>query len=336
MRRTLDVVRRFGPDWAALASAGRGTFSAIERVVHRIRASAARPLALDTGSTSGTGDSNWFSFMLAEADRVGNKLHETLDPQLYVLFLLGGMLPNASARINTEIGEQQDATDNTLFILNSRITTGCVATYILAMRGLVPDATATLRHVVENVGLAIAMLHTPGAAARWQRGHEYKPHQVRSLIRDVVDLQPLYRTLSQYAHANAAGQALYRTTVERGYVVTYSGSYQPKHVSLTLVLMAQVEMLYLREFYRRYHNHLSIEAWPLIFKLADTLIATLHTWAQTLPDDWIGLREHYATGKGLMPAPVIDPELRRQAREAMERLSAEPPSTPGPTSAPEP
>jgi hypothetical protein len=274
-------------------------------------------------------DSNWFTFMLEDSERVSNKLHETLDPQLYVLFLLGGMLPNASARINSELGSRQDATDNALFILNSRITTGCVSTYTLAMRGLGTDAAGTLRHVVENVGLAIAMMHTPGVAERWQRGRQYRPAEVRAMISPAIDLQPLYRVLSEYAHANAAGQALYRTSTQGGYVVTYSGSYQPKNVALTLVLMAQTELLYLREFYGRYSGRLSIETWPLLLDLATKLTDTLHAWAQAQPDDWIELRKHYATGKGLMPAPVIDPELRRQAQDAMERIRAsQPPREP--------
>jgi len=275
-----------------------------------------------TEKTADSEGSTWFGFMLDEAERVGNKLHEKLDPQLFVLFMLGGMLPNASARLNAELGAQQDRADHAVFVLNSRITTGCVSTYILAMRGLVTDAAGTLRNVVENVGLAIAIMRIPGVAERWQRGHQYRPGEVRNMIKAWVDLQPLYGLLSEYAHANASGQALYRTD-------TPSGSYQPRHVALTLLLLAQVELLYLREFHGRYHERLSIDAWPLLLDLGSKLNDALRVWAEALPDDWIELREHYATGKGLMPAPLLDPELSRQAREAFEQMrSAQQPPAP--------
>ncbi|HEV2250991.1 MAG TPA: hypothetical protein VGT60_10855 [Candidatus Limnocylindria bacterium] len=309
---------------AAFASVARRVILVLEGAVRRAEG---RPpsKAIDQRAEV-EADNNWFSFMLAEADRVGNKLHAALDPQLLVLFVLGGMLPNASTRINAEIGSAQDETDNAIFILNSRITTGCVATYVLAMRGLVTDSAATLRHVLESVGLAIAMMHTEGLAERWRQGRQYSPREVRALIKPFVDLQPMYKVLSKYAHANASGQTLYRTDTDRGYVVTYSGSYQPKHVAATLGALAEIELLYLRELYGRYHERLSIEAWPLMFELADRLIRTFQDWADALPDDWLALREQYATGRGLMNAPVIDPELRRQAVEALDQLKHRPPA----------
>lgn len=281
------------------------------------------PAAAPKGA-SGTSDKsdtkNWFEFMLEDSERVGRKLHEALDEQMFVVFLLGGMLPNASARINAELGPEQDETDHAIFTLNSRITTSCVSTYLLAMRGLVTDSTVVLRHVLENVAVAIAIMHTPGMAKDWLGGRRYQPKDVRARIKHIVDLKPVYDTLSTYAHPNAEGQALYRTNTAKGYAVTYSGSYQPKHVALTLLLLAHSELTYLREFHRRYADRLSVDSWPLLFHLAERLTENLQQWAAQLPDDWEALRDYFATGRGVMPPPKIDPELQRQTREAIERL----------------
>lgn len=263
---------------------------------------------------------NWFDFMVEDSVRVGRKLHESLDEKLLALFLLCGMLPNASARMNAELGPEQNETDHAIFTLNSRITTGCVSTYVLAMRGLITDSTVVLRHVLENVALAIAIMHTPEMGKAWLAGRRYRPGQVRALIKNVVDLKPMYKTLSTYAHPNAAGQDLYKTATPKGYAVTYSGSYQPKNVGLTLLLLAQIEFTYLEGFHRRYAGRLSLDAWPLMFHLAKKLMDDLHAWAMQLPDDWETLREYFSTGTGLMAAPKIDPELQRQAREAIKQV----------------
>jgi hypothetical protein len=283
---------------------------------------------------------NSFRLALEETERVGKRIEGELGDRLDALYLLAGMIPNASRRIITEIGAAQTTQDRVIVVHCSRVFNNAMGAYILLRGGMIGEATILARSLVESVAQATLFLRDETAASEWLRGKDFTPGAVRNHLKrfsDTPDFRELYASLSGASHANARGRSTYTYELSVGQAISYGGGYQPKSAAGTLTVVAYLVGIFLREFWMRYNSKLTIAAWPPIVELANLMTDNLHRWALTLPDDGTILEPHLRSmSVEPMPAmPAIDPaswvRIADEIHRARQQAPTQAPSSSSPT-----
>jgi hypothetical protein len=262
---------------------------------------------------------NRFRHSLEQTEQVKDRLVETLDGRIGNLFVLMGMVPNATRRIATEI-EQRTAQDACAVFHASRLYTNIEAAYLLLQRGLIVEATILTRSALESVAQAIVFLRDASAGEKWLNGKRYAPVEIRRMLGPRPDFKPLYQALSAVAHSNPEARWAHSVVVpDTGVAVAYGGFFQPKTSALVLEILVDLLLFYLQEFYEQYVERLSVEFWPVMLDAGREMNSELHSWRVSLPEDWAGLVN--VMGKSAeppMPPSVLHPdEIDRLRRHGL-------------------
>lgn len=99
---------------------------------------------------------------------------------------------------------------NVIVPLAYRIWRACHASYVLVLAGRADEAHILMRSAVETQALLFLACQDPSIGKRWAQGHQIKPSLVRKALSQVTSqmsldvTRPLYSTLSDYVHGNAA------------------------------------------------------------------------------------------------------------------------------------
>src|SRR5438046_2411581 len=117
---------------------------------------------------------NNLEWALEETEKVQKRLDEVLKPHTVGVYLLLGMVPNATRRIFTEIGSQTPQ-DITAAFHASRLFADALASFTLLRKGLAVQTTTLLRSQLETTAQAVALLRNADMAASWLNGRQYTP-----------------------------------------------------------------------------------------------------------------------------------------------------------------
>jgi len=258
--------------------------------------------------------------ILEASERVQSSIDETLGDQVDGLYLLVGILPNATRRLMTEL-ETPTAGSECVIFHTPRICNHIVAAFILLRQGMIVDAVTAVRSALETTAQAIVLMENESLAESWLKGKTFRPEEIgRKLKERGKALRPLYEALSDVAHANPAATWAYSVPSSGTYAIGYGGSYRPKQAAQLLALLFQVALLYLTEFYQHYQTRLNLVAWPLCIETGHLLHQSLTTWIAGLPDDFELLAEE---AKNWKPSPMeqaVPPEHRNAVLRVAEHM----------------
>lgn len=272
------------------------------------------------------GPTNNLTWAMYETAKVETRIDEALGSHVDVLYLVLGMIPNATRRIITEISEQT-AQDHCALYHASRLFTNAMSAYLLTRKGLIADATVVARTALETMAQGILLLRDPAAAISWLNGRNLSAGQVRKRLNDDPDVAPLYRELSNLSHSTPVAVIHNNVMLPgRGEAILFGGAYRPKTAARLAWVSTIIALEYLHAFYDRYRQSLSLDQWPMTLELGAAMCDGLHQWLASLPEDVDDLRTALSQRpeEERMPPPVVSSEDSLKMAEAIRqaRLSA--------------
>lgn len=246
---------------------------------------------------------NGFHQNLEATARVRARLEDRVRRTLDVLYMTLGMIPNASRRIMTEL-QPNSVLDHCAIFHASRLNNNCLAAVGLFLDGLLVEATTITRAALECASQAIVFLHEPKLAEQWWNGKQFSPGDIRRRISKTGDLSPLYKSLSDIAHANPGARMMHAIQLkQQGYAVSFGGAYRPKAVAYGLLLLTDIAVQYLWTFYNCYFGRLAVDFWPVPLEIAENVVRDVRTAIDGWPPDEVELEQFLSTQ---LPTPPMD------------------------------
>ncbi len=247
---------------------------------------------------------NWVNEALGATNRVEVRLKDALKAHLPLVYILLGMIPNATRRIITEL-KPQTAQDHCATFHASRIFCNALGAFLLLQKGMLVEATTLVRSMLETTAQAILFVRSQECAEKWLNGKSYTPAEVRNKLNGHPNIAPLYDALSRIAHANPEARWTHSVDMGKaGYAIWYGGAYQPNLAATLLAILIDIIILYLDAFYAHYAGRLSVHAWPLMIEFGRRVNEDLRRWIDTLPDDSEAMRAFLAD---MTPPPPMPP-----------------------------
>lgn len=242
---------------------------------------------------------------LEATDRVNARLDDALGGYLDIVYLLLGMIPNASRRIITEL-KSQTGEDHCAVFHASRIFNNALGAFILLRKGMLIEATTLARSALETVAQAVLLMRDPVLAGEWLGGKQLTPAEVRKKLKDKLAIAPLYTELSNITHPNPQARGMHSVDIPSvGYAIFYGGTYQPKRAATLMATLINIILTYLDEFYVHYSGRLSVDNWPFMIELGQSLNDSLRRWIVTFPEDAEVLSAHLADQSPPSPMPPL-------------------------------
>src|SRR5437016_4500255 len=98
---------------------------------------------------------NGLRLILEETERVSKRIDGTLGEHLDNIYILLGMIPNATRRIITEMGEAQTQQDHCAVFHASRVLNNAVGALMMLRNGLLVEASTLIRSTLETTAQAV-------------------------------------------------------------------------------------------------------------------------------------------------------------------------------------
>src|SRR5215210_8129226 len=118
---------------------------------------------------------NNVELVLEATERVRARMSDALGAHADPLYMLLGMVPNATRRVITEIGQAQTPQDECTLFLASRLFNNILAAFLLMERGMLTEANILARSAVEATAQAVLLLRDEQAATGWLAGKRFSP-----------------------------------------------------------------------------------------------------------------------------------------------------------------